>query len=174
MCCSKYKCAGDGRTGEFDSREADGNATQGASKCQTECGECEMAAREKIFVRYSDSVETLQAGETETIDQITATLLNIAKKVGERQRHTVRGVHAKSHGLLKAEVIVSPDLQENYDKACSHTQDAMERSCASRLIRRYTLRPYLDSTRSRSQGHRCGGRDAPEPRKPSDPGLHFQ
>ena len=36
------------------------------------------------FVRYSDSVETLQAGEAETIDQITATLLNIAKKVGER------------------------------------------------------------------------------------------
>jgi hypothetical protein len=50
-----------------------------------------MAAREKNFVRYSDSVETLQAGEAETIDQITATLLNIAKKVGERQRHTVRG-----------------------------------------------------------------------------------
>jgi hypothetical protein len=52
-----------------------------------------------MFVRYSDSVETLQAGEAETVDQITATLLSIAKKVGERQRHTVRGVHAKSHGL---------------------------------------------------------------------------
>src|SRR6266403_1800174 len=64
--------------------------------------EHEMAIRE----------ETLQAGETETVDQITATLLNIAKKVGERQRHTVRGVHAKSHGLLKAEVMVPPDLRE--------------------------------------------------------------
>ena len=48
------------------------------------------AAREKTFVRYSDSVETLQAGEAETIDQITATLLNIAKKVGER--HATRYV----------------------------------------------------------------------------------
>jgi hypothetical protein len=65
--------------------------------------EPEMATREEMFVRYSDSIETLQAGESETVDQITATLLNIAKKVGERQRHTVRGVHAKSHGLLKAE-----------------------------------------------------------------------
>jgi hypothetical protein len=70
-----------------------------------------MATREEMFVRYSDSVETLQAGEAETVDQITATLLNIAKKVGERQRHTVRGVHAKSHGLLKAEFMVPPDLR---------------------------------------------------------------
>jgi hypothetical protein len=75
-------------------------------------GEREMATREEMFVRYSDSVETLQAGEAETVDQITATLLNIAKKVGERQRHTVRGVHAKSHALLKAEVRVPPDLRE--------------------------------------------------------------
>jgi len=37
-------------------------------------------------------------------------LLNIAKKVGERQWHTVRGVHAKSHGLLKAEAVVPPGL----------------------------------------------------------------
>ena len=61
-----------------------------------------MAISEERFVRYSDSVETSQAGEAETVDQITATLLNIAKKVGERQRHTVGGVHAKSRGLLKA------------------------------------------------------------------------
>jgi hypothetical protein len=85
-------------------------------------GEGEMARREEMFVRYSDSVETLQAGEAETVDQIAATLLNIAKKVGERQRHTLRGVHAKSHG----------------------------------------------------QGHRCGGRDASEPRRPGDPGFHFR
>ena len=79
-------------------------------------GEGEMARREEMFLGYSDSVETLQAGEAETVDQIAATLLNIAKKVGERQRH------AKSHG----------------------------------------------------QGHRCGGRDASEPRRSSDPGFRFQ
>src|SRR6202167_6758185 len=37
MCRSKCKCAADGPTGEFDSREADGSATHGASTCQTEC-----------------------------------------------------------------------------------------------------------------------------------------
>jgi hypothetical protein len=65
-----------------------------------------------MFVRYSDDVEKIEPGEAETSEQIVATLLDIAKNVGERQRHTVRAVHAKSHGLLKAEVVVLPDLRE--------------------------------------------------------------
>ena len=65
-----------------------------------------------MFVRYSDHVEKIDGGEAETSEQITATLLEIAKKVGTRQRHVVRAVHAKSHGLLKAEVRVLPDLRE--------------------------------------------------------------
>ena len=64
------------------------------------------------FVRYSDDVETIQPGEAVTSEQIAATLLDIAKKVGERQRHTVRAVHAKSNGLLKAAVAVLADLRE--------------------------------------------------------------
>ncbi len=63
-----------------------------------------------MFVRYSDEVETIHDGEAEIAEQIAATLLDVAKRVGERQRHTVRAVHAKSHGLLKAEVSVLPDL----------------------------------------------------------------
>jgi len=65
-----------------------------------------------MFVRYSDEAETIQRGEVETLEQIAATLQDIARKVGERQRHTVRAVHAKSHGLLKAEVTVLADLRE--------------------------------------------------------------
>jgi len=65
---------------------------------------------QQMFVRYSDEVETIQDGEKETVEEIVATLLDIAKKVGERQRHTVRAVHAKSNGLLKAEALVLPDL----------------------------------------------------------------
>lgn len=65
-----------------------------------------------MFVRYSDGVERIRHGETETSEQIAATFLDIVKKVGARQRHTVRGVHAKSHGLLKAEVTVLPGLRE--------------------------------------------------------------
>src|SRR5580700_10960812 len=65
-----------------------------------------------MFVRYSDEVETIPDGEAEISEKIAATLLDIAKKVGERQRHTVRAIHAKSHGLPKAEVTVLPDLRE--------------------------------------------------------------
>src|ERR1700685_2162563 len=67
---------------------------------------------QETFVRYSDGVETIQHGEAETVEQIAATLLDIAKRVGDRQRHTVRAVHAKSHGLVKAEVTVLADLRE--------------------------------------------------------------
>ena len=67
---------------------------------------------QEMFVRYSDEVETIQQGETETSEQIAETLLDIAKNVGGRQRHTVRAVHAKSNGLLKAEVAVLADLCE--------------------------------------------------------------
>lgn len=67
---------------------------------------------QEMFVRYSDETEAIQLGEAETSEQIAATLLEIAKKVGERQRHTVRAVHAKSNGLLKAEVAVLADLRE--------------------------------------------------------------
>jgi hypothetical protein len=67
---------------------------------------------QEMFVRYSDGVETIQRGEAETVAQIAATLLDIAKRVGDRQRHTVRAVHAKSNGLVKAEVTVLPDLRE--------------------------------------------------------------
>jgi len=67
---------------------------------------------EGLFVCYSDDVEKIDPSEAETSEQITATLLDIVKRVGQRQRHMVRGVHAKSHGLLKAEVEVLPDLRE--------------------------------------------------------------
>ena len=64
------------------------------------------------FVPYSDAVETLQPGEEQTFDEISATMLDIARKIGQRQRHTVRSVHAKSHGLLKAELTVLDGLPE--------------------------------------------------------------
>src|SRR5271154_1039033 len=64
---------------------------------------------QEMFVRYSDGVETIQHGEAETVEEIAATLLDIAKRGGDRQRHTVR---AKSHGLVKAQVTVLADLRE--------------------------------------------------------------
>jgi len=64
------------------------------------------------FIPYSDAVETIQLAEAETFGQIAATMVEISTKVGQRQRHTVRSVHAKSHGLLKAEFTILPGLDE--------------------------------------------------------------
>jgi len=116
---------------------------------------------QEMFVRYSDEAETIQRGEAETLEQIAATLLDIAKKVGERQRHTVRAVHAKSHGLLKAEVTVLADLREELRQGLFAKTSELQRGHAllERTGRR-TVRPHLHSTRSCSQGHRRGGRDA--------------
>lgn len=68
------------------------------------------------YVPYSDSVEQIQPNEQETFDEIARLMADIGKKVGERQRHMVRTVHAKSHGLLKAQLTVlsglPPELQQ--------------------------------------------------------------
>ena len=64
------------------------------------------------FVRYTDSVEVVQPDEEQTFDDIAATMQDIASKIGDRQRHTVRAVHAKSHALLKAELTVRDGLPE--------------------------------------------------------------
>jgi hypothetical protein len=64
------------------------------------------------FVPYTDSVEVLQDNEQQTFDDISATMLDIAGKIGEKQRHTTRPVHAKSHGLLKAELTIAENLPE--------------------------------------------------------------
>ncbi len=64
------------------------------------------------FVPYSDAIEVIQPGEEQTFDEIAATMRDIQTKIGERQRHMTRAVHAKSHGLLKAQVTVIDGLPE--------------------------------------------------------------
>ena len=64
----------------------------------------------QTYVPYSDAVEQVQPGEQETFDEIASTMVDISRKVGDRQRHTVRSVHAKSHGLLKAELTIVDGL----------------------------------------------------------------
>ena len=64
------------------------------------------------FVRFTPAVEVVLADEQGTFDELAATMVDISRKVGERQRHTVRSVHAKSHGLLKGELTVMEGLPE--------------------------------------------------------------
>ncbi len=62
------------------------------------------------FVPYTDSVEVIQSDEQKTFDEIASTMRDISHKIGDRQRHTTRSVHAKSHALLRAEVVVKARL----------------------------------------------------------------
>ena len=64
------------------------------------------------FIPYSDSVETIQPDEQKTFDDIAATMHDIMHKIGDRQRHTTRAVHSKSHALVKAEMTIKDGLPE--------------------------------------------------------------
>ncbi len=83
-----------------------------ANQAGQRTAEATHVTEKAAFIPYSDAVETVQPGEAETFNQIAATMLDISRKVGQRQRHTVRSVHAKSHGLLRAEFTILPGLDE--------------------------------------------------------------
>ena len=66
----------------------------------------------KDYIPYTDSVETIQPDEQKTFDDIAATMHDIMHKIGDRQRHTTRAVHAKSHALVRAQLVVQGGLPE--------------------------------------------------------------
>lgn len=61
-------------------------------------------------VRYSPDVETAEADEAETNQQLTETLLKISEITWKDSGHAIRSVHAKAHGLLNAELAVADGL----------------------------------------------------------------
>ncbi len=65
------------------------------------------------FVPYDDSVEHAIPDEEKVFDELASTMRHIAEMIGDRARHAARAVHAKSHGLLKAELTVSAGLPEH-------------------------------------------------------------
>jgi len=62
------------------------------------------------YLRFSDSVEAPQLNEEEMSEEILALTLGLSRSVSDRRRHAVRAVHAKSHGILRGELIVDDGL----------------------------------------------------------------
>ncbi|OQP85280.1 catalase [Rhizobium rhizosphaerae] len=60
--------------------------------------------------RYRDDLEVIEKDEPETARALAETMMSIAYKTYEDGGHAIRTVHAKSHGLLEAEVEVYSDL----------------------------------------------------------------
>ncbi|GAK69619.1 hypothetical protein RRU01S_07_01440 [Agrobacterium rubi TR3 = NBRC 13261] len=61
-------------------------------------------------VRFSPDLEVIDPDEHETISGLNETFDYILEKTSEDYGHAVRSVHAKAHGLLKGEFIVSDCL----------------------------------------------------------------
>ncbi len=61
-------------------------------------------------VRYSDSIEQSRPDEAEVIERIIAAMTRESGITAERYGHAVRASHAKSHGLLKGELVVPEGL----------------------------------------------------------------
>jgi len=63
-------------------------------------------------VRYRADLEAPDPEEATTGEGLTEQILKIAEITYRDGGHAMRGVHAKSHGLLNAELTVAPDLPE--------------------------------------------------------------
>ncbi len=61
-------------------------------------------------VRYTPSVEVIEDDEQQTIEALIETMTKIQQKTYEDGGHAIRSVHAKSHGLIDAELIVADNL----------------------------------------------------------------
>lgn len=61
-------------------------------------------------LRYSPSVEHVQDDEAQTIPSINDTFDTILHTTVNDSQHAVRGVHAKSHGLLQGTLTVKVGL----------------------------------------------------------------
>ena len=61
-------------------------------------------------IRYSTSVEVLAPDEEETNRQLMETLRGISEITYKNSSHALRSVHAKSHGLLQAELEIAGGL----------------------------------------------------------------
>ena len=61
-------------------------------------------------IRYSPSVERPDADEAETTEGLIATIKYITDKTFADGGHALRGVHAKSHGILEGYLEVDADL----------------------------------------------------------------
>lgn len=72
-----------------------------------------MPPTDAHFVRYQEEIEVPHAGEEQSFADLDGTMQHISKMIDDRTRHAARSVHAKSHGLLRAEFHVLDTLPED-------------------------------------------------------------
>jgi hypothetical protein len=65
------------------------------------------------YLPYTDSIEQIQPDEAEITELIVASMGRVNRKIFDKHRHAVRDAHAKSHGILKGELEVYPDMPQH-------------------------------------------------------------
>jgi len=64
------------------------------------------------YLRYDPGLETVTPDEHVTFDELSRVMQHVTRHMATRYRHAYRPVHAKSHGLIVAELEVLPGLPE--------------------------------------------------------------
>ena len=83
-----------------------------------------MPNGEGKYVRYSSGVEVKQPTEDADIQGCLEVLKRMQVRAHEKHRYAVRGAHAKSHGLLKAELKIYDNLPEELAQGIAKTPTA--------------------------------------------------
>lgn len=69
-----------------------------------------MTSSSPPYVPFTESIEQPQADERACIERIVASMARMNRKVFDKHRHAIRDAHAKSHGILRGELTVRPEL----------------------------------------------------------------
>ncbi len=85
-------------------------------------------------IHFSSDLETINDDEHETIAGLNQQFDVIMQKTAEDYGHAVRSVHAKSHGIIEAEMTIADGLRLNWP---GYVRDARVHkvSCAYRRMR---------------------------------------
>ena len=119
---------------------------------------------------YTPSVEVLEDDEQETIDQLITTMTGIQQKTYADGGHAIRSVHAKSHGLINAQLIVPANLPP------SLAQGLFAKAGTYPVVMRYSAVPgdVLDDNVSTPRGLAIKVMGLEGPRLPGSEGATTQ
>jgi hypothetical protein len=62
------------------------------------------------YVRFADGVEEIQPNEDQLGDETVASMARVNRFMFEKHRHAIRDAHAKSHGIVRGELHIYPNL----------------------------------------------------------------
>ncbi|MDU0372302.1 catalase family protein [Hymenobacter monticola] len=69
-----------------------------------------MSLPTTAYVRFDSGVEEIQPNEQQLIDETVESMARVNRFMFEKHRHAIRDAHAKSHGILRGELHVYPNL----------------------------------------------------------------